>query len=262
MTVYIEKAVSVSGDLDIPAQFSRELRRADEFIKYAIVAANTAFEKDTDQHDHQVENCGLFLGSSYGPMETNFDVLWQVINKEQTSPTLFSHSVFNAAAGYLARIFQLHGSALTITEFGFPFFSALQQAITSIECGQISNCLVLQVETYSLLLDDARDKFGKTGSASQSTQWQPGACAWLISNKRTNKQSQRIDNLSLKTSSVSPEYYLNLQDHIYINEKKLSLASPLDAAIEISRALNNKAGTKYSFSLTAPYGEMILTTSL
>ncbi len=40
------------------------------------------------------------------------EVLDQVVNREQTSPTLFSHSVFNAASGYVARIFQLHGCAL------------------------------------------------------------------------------------------------------------------------------------------------------
>lgn len=258
MTVYITKAVSLNNNKGIPPHLSRELRRADDFIRYGVLAAHEALSiaKNEDQGDSQ--NCGVFLGSSYGPMETNFEVLDQVVNKEQTSPTLFSHSVFNAATGYLARIFQLQGCALTITEFAFPFFRALQQAMISIESGQISSCLVLQIETFSMLLDDTRNIFNK----GKISQWPPGACAWLLTDQATGDESHPIDHFSLKTCITPPDDYLRFQESLEINGKLLSLNHPLDATVKISKTLNSNISKKYTFKLTAPYGEIILTTSL
>ena len=171
MTVFIAKAVSLSSHKETPPHLSRELRRADPFIRYGVLAAHEILGNIITGHEFDAQNFGLFMGSAYGPMETNFDVLDQVVNREQTSPTLFSHSVFNAASGYLARIFQLHGCALAISDFGFPFFRALQQAILSIENGQLSGCLVLQIETFSTLLNDSR----KTFFQDEICQWHPGA---------------------------------------------------------------------------------------
>lgn len=258
MTIYIAKAISLTDNKEIPSHLSRELRRADAFIKYGALAAFEALSTIKTEDEDVFQNCGISLGSSYGPMETNFEVLDQVVNREQTSPTLFSHSVFNAASGYLARIFQLYGCAFTITDFAFPFFRALQQAIVSIESGQISNCIVLQIETFSMLLDDARNIFNK----QETFQWPPGACAWLLTSSAKSDKPYQIDNFSLETCMTLPENYLTLQESLNNNGKLLSINHPLNAAMEISKTLNNNISKKCAFKLTAPYGEMILETSL
>ncbi len=257
MPIFIAKIASLTSDSEVPAQFSRELRRADSFIKYAVLAAHKIFGGKQPEVQSFLQNCSLFLGSSFGPMEANMDVLHQVANREQTSPTLFSHSVFNAAAGYLTRIFELHGRALTITDFGFPFFQSLQQAISSLECGQSSNCLVIQVETFSQLLNDVRSSFCQVESAT----WQSGACAWLLTNEQTSNQALRLTNFNLNTHTALPGNYLQFEDKLEINGDLTQLQNPLDAAMEISRAMQDGSEKKYSFALVAPYGKMLLSVS-
>ncbi len=146
----------------------RILRRADDFIRLAVAAATEVLHGDSGA------DIGLILCSSYGPMETNFDVLQMVIDGETVSPALFSHSVFNAAAGYIAAVCAIQGPLFTLTEFDLPFFRGLQQGWLAVDSGLMRRCLVMQVETYSRLLADA-----VTGSGSRE-QWPSMAVCWSL----------------------------------------------------------------------------------
>lgn len=257
MTLFIAETASITSDENIPSSLVRELRRADSFIKYGALAAHKIFAEEP-LRALLSDDCGLFIGSAFGPMETNFDVLAQVVTQEQTSPTLFSHSVFNAAAGYLARIFKLHGGALTITDFAFPFFQALQNAAAAIESNQISSCLVLQIETFSTLLMDAGNSFGN----QDKPKWTPGACAWLLTSTALTEKAKKIDSLSLSNMPSKALHYLDFKEELDLNGKKRVLTGPLGAAIEISNFLNDSILERCSFSLSAPYGEVNLNTSI
>ena len=164
-------------ELETPAELAKQLRRADDFIRLAVVGGYHVFRETTETEDVPHERRGLFLGTAFGTMETNFDVLDQIISGEQTSPILFSHSVFNAAAGYMASVFSLRGCSLTVTDFSLPFFRALEQGVLAIASGMLDSCLVLQVESYSELLNDAA---GKMNQDFQS--WTPGVVCWLLTN--------------------------------------------------------------------------------
>lgn len=81
---------SFSGYLDemeTPQELFRSLRRADDFIRAAVIAAGRTLEV-TDSEQGR-EDLGLVLATAYGTMQTNFGVLDQIIEGEQTSPTLF-----------------------------------------------------------------------------------------------------------------------------------------------------------------------------
>jgi hypothetical protein len=161
------------ADLVIPEHLHRDLRRAEEFIKLAVLASY--------QVTHTVPavnglRTGIYLGTSFGPMECNFSVLNDLVMAEPISPTLFSHSVFNAASGYIARICKIYGPALTLTSYGWPFFVALQAAWQAIHANNLDHALVLQVETYSSLLNDARSAM----LPSPAPSWPAGVTAWLL----------------------------------------------------------------------------------
>lgn len=255
MTVFIEKAVSVTDSEQVPQRHARELRRADAFIRSGVLAVDAIISGSNPDILLPRSQCGLFLGSAFGPMETNFDVLDQVINREQTSPTLFSHSVFNAAAGYLARIFQLHGPAFTFTDFGFPFFQALQQAVVALEYGLVSTCYVLQIETYSPLLHDAVTAHGP----DQKQSWQGGACAWLLTATPGNRRSPAIVELTLRRSCSTPQSLLECHGLLQSSDNStVEISSPLDAVVALSKRVDNSIGTPLSFTLTTPQGEMFL----
>lgn len=130
MSVYVN-LVSYSDLKDnvVPAELSRGLRRADDYIRLAVAAAARVVAKDGKGEEERLDRCGLVLGSCFSTMQTNFEVLDDVVSGEQTSPTLFSHSVFNAAAGYIASTLQITGAALAIIDFTFPFSRRCRRGI-------------------------------------------------------------------------------------------------------------------------------------
>lgn len=193
MTVIVRASfTSPLNGLEMPPELSRQLRRSDDFIRLAVVAAHNLVTKlqgeNSQSPEQQIAVDGIVLGTSYGTMQTNFEVLDSVVSGQQTSPTLFSHSVFNSAAGYIGSIFAIQGQPLTLTDFSFPFFRALREGSLAIHSGRMESCLILQVETYSDLLQDGRSLLGaptienpfRREHGSEPTSWQPGVVAWLL----------------------------------------------------------------------------------
>lgn len=156
------------SDLAIPPQLENQLRRADLFTTGVVTCCHDLLKGKTIDGGQT----GLFITTSYGPMQCNLEVLDALVTEEPLSPTLFAHSVFNTASGYVSRIFGIHGPAVTQTSYSYPFFTALAQARFALEQGQLTHAIVLQAETYSPLLED-----GKGGTA---VPWVPGAVAWLL----------------------------------------------------------------------------------
>lgn len=233
MNVYIAGASFAGDDSTIPARYGRELRRADSFITSGVVVVDALLGQMQERLVELDQECGICLGSCFGPMDTNFDVLEQVISREQTSPTLFSHSVFNAAAGYLARIFTLRGPALSITDFCFPLFQALQQAALSIQSGRLSSCLVVQIESYSPLLHDARKLFCN----NTPDHWPTGACGLFLSDRPINEMDMQMHSIELDLTPAQPESHLCSHGQLQLNGAVSTLTSPLDSGRLLSLAM-------------------------
>jgi len=127
--VAITAALRLTMDHEVPPQLTRELRRADDFIRLAVVGGFKSLA-EAPVRELAPEVRGVFIGTAFGPLETNFQSLGSLINdgEGQISPTLFSHSVYNAAAGYTARLLDFRGPALTVTDYGWPFLIALEEA--------------------------------------------------------------------------------------------------------------------------------------
>lgn len=247
---FIKAAVHVEGaSLVIPRQFTTQLRRADDFIKLAVAAASKALDM-YQGWQNLAEGSGLFVGTAFGPMQTNFDVLGLIVDENQTSPTLFSHSVFNSAAGYLARLFSIQGSSQTFTDFSYPFFQALAAGADAISSGRLKQCLVVQVEMYSELLIDARQRTGQSAST-----WTTGAVCWLLTSQ--DDRGWRIDDISINHSPAAATEYLHRKEYLNINRDNIPCPTPLSAAITVADLLTRKnVDTGIAFTITAPYGSV------
>ena len=252
MSVFIAGTGYIPAGTDPPSSLARELRRADSFISLAVQAGSAAFGKISSNLPGSGRH-GLILGTAFGPMQTNFDVLDQVVRQEQTSPTLFSHSVFNAAAGYLARIFKLQGSGLTVTDFAFPFFQALQQGSIAITSGQLESCLVLQVETYSDLLTDARTRIiGK-----DVDHWPAGAVAWLLTGN-TGKHDKEMTSIEVQLQPSPGSGYFRVDERLTGTSHAETINSPLGAAVAVTRIIADAPRKEQTICITAPYGSIEL----
>ena len=163
-------------DLVIPKLFAPKLRRADDFIRLGVAAAAGVYQETETNSDYSHDRSGLVVGSCFGTMQTNFDVLELITSNQQTSPTLFSHSVFNAATGYISAILGIRGFGQTFTDFCWPFFHSLREGWLAINSGVLDRCFVLQIETYSALLEDGRSSHTLEEVAS----WPPGAVCWCL----------------------------------------------------------------------------------
>ena len=247
----------LASDYEVPAELARDLRRADDFIQMAVISAFTAVANVPDRA-LQPEEIGVFLGTAFGPLETNFESLGSLIDdgEGQISPTLFSHSVYNAAAGYVARLLRIRGPALTITNYGWPFLIALEEARLAVATGRIGRAVVIGVETYSDLLADAyRRSYGVS-----EVQWQKGAVAWVLEPERTGEGLCRLHNVSLREAEGDPADYLTRKA-----EKLTGIGSagelarhPLAYAEALSRAIREygaPAGELQTWSLAATFGQ-------
>ncbi|GAB4335723.1 MAG: hypothetical protein Kow0089_05570 [Desulfobulbaceae bacterium] len=241
-------AVLAGLPVEVPGRFARSLRRADDFIRLAVAATARVLPEEKAQ-----SATGLFLGTGFGPMQTNFDVLGLIVDEDQTSPTLFSHSVFNGAAGYIARLFEIPERSATFTDFSWPFFRALAEGCAAIERGELRRCLVLQVETYSDLLEEARQREG-----GEVAFWHAGAVAWLLSGEEPGN-GPVLDEIDITTASAPAEKLLHRNDSLVCDTQTGGCTTPLAAAAALTSMING-AGPASAFScrLTAPYGTVRL----
>ncbi len=197
-------------DYLIPDELSRDLRRADDFIQMAVISASEAVAKVPKRDISPVEG-GIFIGTAYGPLETNFESLGSLIDdgEGQISPTLFSHSVYNSAAGYVARLLDIRGPVLTITNYGWPFLIALEEARISVAIGKISRAVVIGVETYSELLADAY----RRSYHVELVPWERNAVAWVLEPSIEDADALcQLTGVSLSEKDADPSDFLTRRD--------------------------------------------------
>ena len=107
-------------------QLLKEARRADNFTKMATLAAFDAL-LDSGIPESYRQKVGIILATAFGPHVTTFNFLDDILTYGDAgvSPTIFSHSVHNAAASYIALTLQTRGPTLTLTQFANSFHQAL-----------------------------------------------------------------------------------------------------------------------------------------
>lgn len=207
------------ADLDtveaLPPKLWKKLRRTDDPIRLAVAAGRGALLRL-----EEVENTGLFVGMGHGPLETGFQFLDGVRadGEEQASPTLFSHSVHNMAAGYLSACLGLLGPALTLQSYGRPFLLALQEGWEAVRWGRVDRALAVTPESDSPYLQRARESL--TGGADA---WPAQAVAWVL---EAGGEGPVIDSIAVEETACDPFYLLNREGK-----------APLEEMIELTRSI-------------------------
>ena len=131
------------------------MRRADRFSKMAVLAAWDAVEDSGIAIQGGEGRLGIILATAFGPQATAFRFLDEIIDHGdgQASPTLFSHSVHNAAASYVASALNSRGPTLTVTQFPFSFHQAILLASAWIREERCESVLVGSVEECGEVLE-------------------------------------------------------------------------------------------------------------
>ncbi|MCK5313131.1 MAG: beta-ketoacyl synthase chain length factor [Desulfobacteraceae bacterium] len=127
----------------------KKIRRADNFAKMAVSASMNACA-DFDFPDTK-SDISIILATQFGPHVTTFKFLDDLLDYSEisVSPTIFSHSVHNAAASYIASTLEIIGQTLTITSFIDPLRQALILADAWLRTDQANKIIVCYAEEES-----------------------------------------------------------------------------------------------------------------
>ncbi|MFU8818414.1 MAG: beta-ketoacyl synthase chain length factor [Desulfurivibrio sp.] len=259
--IFISKVAIETGDSTIPASLLRDLRRADLFIQLAVLAGSAALGPDQERDPSQT---GVFLGTTTGPLDTNFRFLDSLFDngEGQASPTLFSHSVHNAAAGYVSRLLNLWGPVQTVTTPGWPFLVALAEAKTALELMPFTRALVLAVEEETQVLVEAlnRRQGGKEATAPPPNPLR-GAVAWLLTTEAdSGHRSPKLCDILVEENHGAADFYLQRQDEVLppgAAAGDREAPASLFPALSLSRALQDgprQGERSLSWRVTAPCG--------
>lgn len=232
----------------LPTKIQRQLRRADDFIKLSVIAVAKVLSTGK-QDSISAPDAALFLGSCFGPMQCNFEVIESLSEDDLVSPYLFSHSIFSAAAGYISRIFQIKGGALTSTSFGSPLFSCMKNAYEYLKSGASQYALVLQVESYSILLQDMKKKV-----KTDCHPWPAGAVAFLLVSNGEYSSGEGLKEIICDYRPVNYIDYLVRRESVTLDGSREELHDPLGAARFLNRVISEERKTPKKLTFNASWG--------
>jgi 3-oxoacyl-[acyl-carrier-protein] synthase II len=135
--------LAVFGDKRLLAR----MRRADRLSQLAALAAGDAC-RDAGLDAGASERTGIVVATGFGPHVTTFRFLEEILTYGDQGPSalVFSHSVHNTAASYVATLLDLRGPAVTVAQTDFAFHEALLLAESWLAEGRCDQVLVGAVE--------------------------------------------------------------------------------------------------------------------
>jgi 3-oxoacyl-[acyl-carrier-protein] synthase II len=148
-------AISVNDDLLSDSRFDKRLRRADRFVRMAVMAAKDAWSAaESACREIPREKIGLIVTSGFGPHCRGFRFIDGILDcgDGDALPTDFSHSVHCVAAAYITELLELRGPSLSTTDFQYGFEHAIQLAQCWLDQGSCDRVLVGAVEELGEVL--------------------------------------------------------------------------------------------------------------
>ena len=213
---------SVDAEATTDRRVLKRMRRADRFGKMAVLAAWDAVQDGDLALNDGDDGLGIILATAFGPHVTAFGFLDEVVEYGDAgpSPTLFSHSVHNAAASYIASALGSRGPTLTLTQFAFSFHQALVLADAWIREGRCDRVLVGSAEECGAVMEYACNEklvIARDGrirpfafDASPVAVLGEGSAFFLLTREETPKHYCELGGVRFdeEPSSEAPDLYL------------------------------------------------------
>ena len=156
------------------------MRRAGRFIKLVCCGALTCFQS-VPKEVLQGKNVGIFLATGLGNMDEILPFITQVFKYDGgfPSPNQFANSVSNAAAFFLARVCDIKGVVLTLSQEELSFESALWLAQSYLASGEIDMALVGSCDVFTPTIEDYRDRMNLSPGNFRAARMGESS-AWLL----------------------------------------------------------------------------------
>ena len=131
----------------------RDLRRTDRYIQMALLASYYALE-DAVMLTLKRRRMGIIVATGYGSTCNTFDLLNRLEDTSEAliSPTEFSNSVHNAAAGQISIFLDEMGPNLTVSDHDMSIPSAFLTAVQWLQEERVDAVLLGGVDEYCQVL--------------------------------------------------------------------------------------------------------------
>src|SRR5260221_6571403 len=142
-----------------------KLRRMNILSRYALSAAKMAL---ADCGVLPPENCGVALGTAFGPVQTSVDYMHDYVEKGASlaPPQLFAESVANAPGSHIAIEHNLRGFNITVTQRESSALAAAMYACAQIVKGTVPAALAGGVEELNEMVFSVLDRIGALAHAA------------------------------------------------------------------------------------------------
>jgi hypothetical protein len=176
--VWDEAKLPLNPDDLVQQIMGQPMRRAGRFIKLVCCSALTCLRR-VPREMLQGKKIGVFLGTGLGNIDEILPFITQVFKHDGgfPSPNQFANSVSNAAAFFLARVCDIKGVVLTLSQEELSFESALWLAQSYLESGEIEMALVGGCDVFTPTIEDCRERMNlspghyRVAKMGESSSW-------------------------------------------------------------------------------------------
>ncbi len=200
-----EALLPLSADALVQEIMGQPLRRAGRFIKLVCCGALTCL-KSVPPEDLKDKKIGIFLSTGLGNVDEILPFIKQVFKHDGgfPSPMQFANSVSNAAAFFLAKICEVKGVVLTISQEELSFESALWLAQSYLESGAIDLALVGGCDVFTPTVADYRERMNLTADNARELAMGEGS-SWLLVGNSSGKKLGEILAVEFPDKLMSPQ---------------------------------------------------------
>ncbi|MFH1904157.1 MAG: beta-ketoacyl synthase N-terminal-like domain-containing protein [bacterium] len=242
------------------------IRRADRFSKMAVLAASDAVADSGINFNKKKSSIGIIVSTAFGPHVTTFRFLDDILEygDRNASPTIFSHSVHNAAASYISSVLGSRGPTITLTQFSFSFHQALilaqawlyEERCEYVLVGSVDECGTVMEYICSQKLRIAEDGRIKPFNFSKMPVAVPGegSVFFLITLEKSHKKYCEITAVSLNDKGAErdrPDMFILDADGMAGEETEYQKAAELGVCISGYSPIFGSMMTGTSFNCVA-----------
>jgi hypothetical protein len=202
-----EAKLPLNADDLVQKMMGQPMRRAGRFIKVVCCGA-LACLKSVPPEETKDKKIGIFLATGLGNVDEILPFITQVFKYEGgfPSPNQFANSVSNAAAFFLAKICEIKGVVLTISQEELSFESALWLAQSYLTSGQIDMALVGGCDVFTPSVDDYRARMNLSADNSRNLPVGEGS-SWLLLGGASEKKLGEILSVEFSNELSQPECF-------------------------------------------------------
>jgi hypothetical protein len=183
-----ENELPLNVDGLVSEVMGQPMRRAGRFIKMVACGGLACLQKVSLDY-LKGKKTGIFLATGLGNVDEIMPFITEVFKRGGgfPSPNQFANSVSNAAAFVLAKICEVTGTVLTISQEELSFESALWLAQSYMESGEIEIALVGGCDIFTPTVEEYRERVNLGCCSSRHLPMGEGSSWLLLGNSEKEK---------------------------------------------------------------------------